>query len=311
MSKTATLSNPSSIIVTTPEKATHLALVALFAGAVAIGFAPIFVRLSQVGPSATGFWRLALALPALWLWLSLEGRGVRAPRQPANLSDYGRLALAGLCLAGDLAVWHWSIRFTSVANATLLANFSPVFVALGAWLFFRQRFSLIFYLGMVVALAGAAILIGSGFSLGGQHLWGDGLGVLAAVLYAGYMLTIKQLRQDFSTATIMTWSGLVTGAVLLLVTLLSGESLWAVTLWGWVVLAGLALLSHVGGQGLITYALAHLPAPFSSVSLLLQPVIAALLAWLILTEPLDIWQALGGVIVLAGIFLARWGSRAV
>jgi drug/metabolite transporter (DMT)-like permease len=289
----------------------HLALAALFAGAIAISFAPIFVRLSQVGPSATGFWRLALALPAFWLWLSFEGRGPVAPRQPANLADYGRLALAGLCLAGDLAVWHWSIKFTSVANATLLANFSPVFVAVGAWLFFRQRFSLLFYLGMGVALAGAAILIGSGFNLGGQHLLGDGLGMLAAVLYASYMLAITRLRRDFSTATIMAWSGVVTCLALLPVTLLSGEKLLAVTLAGWAVLVGLALISQVAGQGLITFALAHLPVPFSSVSLLLQPVMAALLAWIILSEPVSLWQAVGGVIVLAGIFLARSSSRPV
>lgn len=310
MAKSATLGNPPVLTATPAKKANHLALAALFAGAVAIGFAPIFVRLSQVGPSATGFWRLALALPVLWLWLYLEGRGPVAPRRPANLADYSHLALVGLCLAGDLAVWHWSIKFTSVANATLLANFSPVFVALGAWLFFRQRFGLSFYLGMIVAMTGAAILIGSGFSLGGQHLLGDGLGVAAAVLYAGYMLAVARLRRDFSTATIMSWSGLVTCIVLLPVTVLSGETLLAATLGGWAVLLGLALVSQVSGQGLITFALAHLPAPFSSVSLLLQPVIAAVLAWIILSEPLGFWQAVGGIIVLAGIFVARWSSRA-
>jgi drug/metabolite transporter (DMT)-like permease len=309
MSKIAALNDPHPLVTAPTEKAPHLALMALFAGAIAISFAPIFVRLSSVGPSATGFWRLALALPVLWLWFNLESRGQAAPRSPISRRSYGRLVLAGLCLAGDLAVWHWSIKFTSVANATLLANFSPVFVAVGAWLLFRERFSLLFYLGMALAIAGAIILIGSGFDLGGQHLLGDGLGVLAAILYASYMLIVKQLRRDFSTATIMSWSGLVTCLTLLPVTLLSGETLLAATLGGWVVLLGLALISQVGGQGLITFALAHLPTPFSSVSLLLQPVIAALLAWTILSEPVGLWQAIGGVIVLAGIFVARWSSR--
>lgn len=309
MSKSAVLDNTGTIIAAAAGKSTHLALTALIIGAVAIGFAPIFVRLSEVGPSATGFWRLALALPILWLWRGLEGRSGTALRQPSYLADYARLALAGLCLAGDLAVWHWSIHFTSVANATLLANFSPVFVALGAWLLFGQRFRLMFYVGMVVAIIGAAVLIGSGFSLGGQHLLGDALGVLAAVLYAGYMLTITRLRRDFSTATIMTWSGLVTCVALLPVTLLSGERLLALSLSGWAVLIGLALISQVGGQGMITFALAHLPAPFSSVSLLLQPPVAALLAWLILQEPLSLGQGIGGLIILTGIILARLGSR--
>ncbi len=309
MSKSALLDNSRSSAATSTAEGTQLALLALVIGAVAIGFAPIFVRLSEVGPSATGFWRLALALPTLWLWRSLESHNGTAPRQPSRPADYGRLALAGLFLAGDLAVWHWSIHFTSVANATLLANFSPVFVALGAWVLFGQRFSLAFYVGMVVAIIGAAILIGSGFSLGGSHLLGDSLGVLAALFYAGYMLTITRLRRDFSTATIMAWSGAVTCAALLPVTLLSGETLLAMSLGGWAVLLGLALISQVGGQGMITYALAHLPAPFSAVSLLLQPPVAALLAWLILQEPLSWGQGIGGLIILTGIILARLGSR--
>jgi drug/metabolite transporter (DMT)-like permease len=96
---------------------------------------------------------------------------------------------------------------------------------------------------------------------------------------------------------------------LLPVTLLSGERLLALSLSGWAVLIGLALISQVGGQGMITFALAHLPAPFSSVSLLLQPPVAALLAWLILQEPLSLGQGIGGLIILTGIILARLGSR--
>ena len=291
------------------DKVARIALAALFGGAIAIAFSPIFVRLSELGPTATAFWRLALALPVLGLWLVLAGRGTAPPRQPANLADYRRLIIAGLCMAGDLAVWHWSIKLTSVANATLLANAAPIFVTLGAWLFLKERFSPVFFLGMAAALAGAAMLVGSSVGLSLQHIFGDALGLLAAVFYAGYILTIKQLRRDFSTATIMTWSGLVTCSLLWPVALLSGESLLATILQGWVILAGLALVSHVAGQSMVAYALAHLPAPFSSVSLLLQPAIAALLAWLFLSEPLSFWQTMGGVIVLAGVVLARRGSR--
>lgn len=107
----------------------------------------------------------------------------------------------------------------------------------------------------------------------------------------------------------MTWSGVVSALTLLPVTLLSGEGLTATTIRGWAVLVGLALISHVGGQGLIASALAHLPVGFSSVGLLLQPAVAALLAWIILNEPIGPWQALGGMVVLAGIILARQGSR--
>ncbi|MGH7412112.1 MAG: EamA family transporter, partial [Candidatus Methylomirabilis sp.] len=101
----------------------------------------------------------------------------------------------------------------------------------------------------------------------------------------------------------------VSSITLLPIALLSGEGLVAFTARGWAVLISLALLSQVAGQGLITYALAHLPAAFSSVGLLLQPAVAAALAWIILDEPVGLWQSLGGAVVLSGIVLARRGSR--
>ena len=120
---------------------------------------------------------------------------------------------------------------------------------------------------------------------------------------------MKELRGRLSLATVLTWSSVFSAAALLPITLLSGEGLMALTGRGWAVLIGLALISQVAGQGLITYALAHLPAAFSSVGLLLQPVIAALLAWLILNEPVGPLQALGGAVVLCGIALARRTGR--
>ena len=150
---------------------------ALFGGAVGIAFAPIFVRLSEVGLSATAFWRLALALPPLWLWMTIEGWGTGTRHQPSCMSDYRRLVVVGLFFAFDLAVWHWSIRFTSVANATLLANFAPIFVTLGAWLWFGQRSRQTFILGMATALVGATILVGINLRLSVQHLLGDVLGL--------------------------------------------------------------------------------------------------------------------------------------
>ena len=129
------------------------------------------------------------------------------------------------------------------------------------------------------------------------------------MFYGSYILTVILLRGLFSAASIMMWGGLASCAAILFIVLLSGEQFLALTLTGWVVLISLALVSQVGGQGLIAYALRHLPAPFSSVTLLLQPVVATFLAWVILNETLGPWQALGGAIVLAGIWLARYGSR--
>jgi drug/metabolite transporter (DMT)-like permease len=154
--------------------------VALLAGAIGIAFAPIFVRLSELGPTATAFYRLALALPILWVWMEIGDRRAETNR-PTGYRDFVGLAVSGLFFAADLGLWHWSIKLTSVANSTLLVNLAPVFVALGAWLLFGERFSTAFLVGLVVAIVGAALLVGSSPQIGAEHLLGDVVAVAAAV----------------------------------------------------------------------------------------------------------------------------------
>lgn len=281
------------------------AVIILLLGAAGIAFAPIFVRLSEVGPVATGFYRMAISLPVFWIWISL----VKAPESRIPTPrDRLYLLLAGVFFAGDLAVWHWSIELTSVANATLLANFAPIFVTLGGLIFFGERFSKTFYAGLVAAIIGVIVLLGDSAALGNRNLLGDGLGIITAMFYAAYMLLVGRLRAAFSTMTVMGWSGLSASVILLIIAYLSGEELVAASAFGWLVLALLALGSHAGGQSMIAHALAHLPVAFSSIALLLQPAIATVLAWIILNEPLGPVQFLGGGIVLTGIYLARRGS---
>ncbi len=289
------------------------ALVALFAGACGIAFAPIFVRLSELAPTATAFNRFALAVPVLWVWLAIGdtvGRSESRPRRrrPSSVADYAILALAGLFFAGDMGFWHWSITYTSVANATLLANTAPVFVVLGGWLVFGTRVRPLFLIGMATAMVGTVVLMQTSIGLGGRHLLGDALGVVTGLFYGAYLITIQRLRADYDTMTIMAYAIPVSAVAMLGVSILSGENLLASTTTGWLVVVGLALVSQVFGQGLIAYGLAQLPVAFASVSLLVQPVMAALWAWLLLAEPLGPVQALGAAVVLAGIWIARRGS---
>ena len=282
----------------------RLAFLALIGGATGIGFAPILVRLSETGPTATAFYRLLFALPLLWAWAIWNQSSNPATRRPATRKEFLQLAAAGLLFTGDLSIWHWSLQFTSVANSTLLANITPIFVTIGAWFLFGDRITPSFIAGMTLAIGGGAMLVGSSFSLGSQHLLGDTLSLVAAVFYAGYLLALKHLRRSFSTATIMAWSGLASCSGFGLVAWLSGDTMWATTTGGWLVLLALALVCHVGGQALIAYGFGHLPASFSSVSLLWQPVVAAAVAWAILGERLRLWQGFGAVVVLAGIAVA-------
>jgi drug/metabolite transporter (DMT)-like permease len=287
----------------------RLAILALLAGATGIGFAPLLVRWSETGSTATAFHRIFLSLPVVWLWMTLEGRRSPAPPRPATRREYGLLFAAGLFFAGDLAFWHWSIRFTSVANATLLANLAPIFVTTGAAALFHERISRRFVLALLVTLAGATLLVGVSVNVSRQHLLGDLMGVITAVFYAAYQLTVKRARASFSTATILTWSGVACAPVLWLIASAGGEPLLPVSLNGWLVLLALALVSHVGGQGMIAYGFGHLPASVSSVSLLLQPVVATVLAWGLLGESITPMQVLGGGVVLAGIFVTARERR--
>jgi len=273
---------------------------------VGIAFAPLFVRWSEVGPSATAFYRLLLALPFLAVWrVGSPAVGAR----PSGVFGLGTLALPGLFFAGDLALWHWSIGYTSVANATLFANFAPLFVTLGARLMFGERITSGFLVALGLALVGAVLVVGSSFQLTRRQVLGDGLGLATAVFYAGYLLSVKQARRSHSTWAVMVGSSLSACPVLLMLAVVSGEVLVPLGWVGWGTLLGLALVSQVGGQGLIAYAFAHLPASFSSVSLLAQPVVAAFWAWGLLGEALQPLQALGGAVVLGGIALASRAQR--
>jgi drug/metabolite transporter (DMT)-like permease len=247
-----------------------VAVAALLLGAVAIAFSPIFVRLSELGPVATAFYRLALGWIPIWLWVTVAAR----PRRPIarRRVDYALLLLPGLFFALDLATWHWSITLTTVANSTLLANLAPVF--------------------------------GASIGRGGDYFLGDVIGVGTAFFYGAYILSVSRLRRLFSAAIIMLWSSVVGAIILLPVAMLSGESLTGLSTAGWLTLLGLAWFSHAAGQGSIAYALAHLPAAYSSVLLITQPLFAAVLAWLLFEETLTTGQQLGAVVIMAGIYLA-------
>jgi drug/metabolite transporter (DMT)-like permease len=285
----------------------RFALPLLILGGIVISFSGIFVRLSEVGPSATGFYRMMLALPVLWLWQAMEQRHSDVkPRKPEGRGDWWRLTLPGVFLGLDLVVWHWGLQMTSVANATVLGNSAPIFVTLAGWLFFHEKFGAKFLAGLALAVSGTVMLVGASADLGHINLAGDGLGVLAGILYAAYLISLKSVRSQFTTARVMTASCVSAAAICLVAALIANEEIMIHTLRGLLILVALAWMSHVLGQSLIAGALAHLPASFSSITLLINPLSTTLLAWLILGEALSPLQGAGGAVLLLGILLARF-----
>jgi drug/metabolite transporter (DMT)-like permease len=290
-----------------PNRPEFPGLIALLAGALAIGSSGIFVRLSETGPTATAFWRGCLALPllALWAWLERRHRvspALAAGMAPANLRE-PLLVWAGVFFAGDLALWHASLMLTSVAASSLEANCAPMLVTLFAWALWGERPRPQFLLALALAFGGMLLILAPKLGAGGHALLGDALGLGTACFYAAYILAVARLRGRYGTGIVMLVSTLVFTLILLPLALL--QKFLPVTAAGWWVLVGCAVTAQVLGQGLIAYALAHLPATFGAVGLYVQVVAAGVYAWLLLGERLAPVQIAGGAVVLAAIALAR------
>jgi drug/metabolite transporter (DMT)-like permease len=280
------------------------ALMALIAGALAIGSAPIFVRLSQTGPTATAFWRGCLALPLLAVWAWLERRRAPAPRVTLREPLF---LWAGVFFAGDLGLWHAAILLTSVAASTLEANCAPVLVTVFAWLLWHERPRPQFLAALALAFLGMLLILAPKLGAGSHAFLGDALGLGTACFYAAYIMAVARVRRRHGTGVVMFASTLVFTLLLLPLALL--QKFLPDTAHGWWLLLGCALSAQVLGQSLIAYALAHLPATFGAIGLYVQVVAATLYAWLLLNERLTPLQIVGGVVVLAAIALARRGRQ--
>lgn len=278
------------------------ALAALIAGGAIIGVVPILVRLAEAGPAMTGVWRMTFALPLLAL--------VTARADPNGFAPPNRAMLvAGAMFALDLSFWHYGIGFTSVTNATVLANLTPLIVTAIAWIVFRQRPERLFLLAVLIAVSGAWIMAAAkGGAPGKSPLLGDALSAATAVWYALYMLAIGVARRTDGAARVMLWSTLASIPLLLAAALMLGEHLLPASPAGWAACVGLGL-AHVGGQGAIAWALGRLPTATASVVILIQPVVAAVLGWLLFAEALGPWQAVGAAVALGGVVLAQYAAR--
>lgn len=277
------------------------ALAVLVLGACVIGLAAILVRLSDAGSAATGFWRLVFATPLLALMCLRTAGSIGRPSKWA--------LWAGLFFALDLGFWHYGIHYTSVANATVLTNLTPVVVTAFAWIFLRQRPRVLFLLAVAAAVCGASLMAAdkSGGGLRNQPL-GDILSLVTAFWYALYFLTMAEGRKTETASRLMFWAGLVGAPLLLATAALMGEPLAPATLGGWAACVGLGLM-HVAGQGSIAWAMGRLPTPTASVVVLIQPVVAAALGYVLFAEAIGPLQGLGAAVTLGGIVLAQWASR--
>jgi drug/metabolite transporter (DMT)-like permease len=276
------------------------AYLALGIGVVCIAWSALFVRWAGVSGPASAFYRALVATIVLvpaWLW---RGRRRSLAARPAVLG-----VLAGVFFAIDLALFNSAVMNTSAANATLLGNNAPILVGLGSWVVFRKRPAAIFWIGLALALVGSACIIGSDALTPAAFGSGDIMAITASVFFAAYLLTIGRVRSEIDTLTLTTLAVAASSAVLLILCLWLRVPLSGYSTHAWLSLIGLGVVSQVGGYLAITYALGHLPATVTSVGLLGQAPLTALLAIPLLGEPLSASQIIGGVLVLAGIYIVN------
>ena len=289
-------SNPDS------SSAHPFAFLALLVGSCSLALGPWLVRLSGTGPVAAGFWRLALALPFLFLIARMTRRPVHWPGRALALV----VAFAAFCFAADLALWHTGIHMTKLGNATLFGNVSSfAFAAWGLWLV-RKWPSPMQAAALFLAALGAGLLMASSAELSARNLRGDLLALGAGLLYTGYLVAVERGRGQLAALPLLFLASLFGAAMLLPVSLVMGERIIPAD-WSYVLL--LALGSQVLGQGLLVYAIGALPPLIVGLALLTQPAISALVGWLVYREALSPLDWLGAAAIGIALVLVRLPGR--
>jgi len=275
--------------------------IALAIGISALSLSAMFVRWAEAPGTVTGFYRLFIST------IFLTPLFIRQQKQlePINKKYLLFPLLAGVFTAFDFAFWNSSLKYTTAANATLLGNTSPLWVALFALFIFREKLRGIFWLGLVIALTGAVLVMGSDFLHHPTLGIGDLMASTAAIFYASYQLTTQRGRKYIDPLR-YTWLVGVSATIgMLIINLVLGNQLTNYPAQTWIIFFATAIVSQMIGYLAITYALGHLPASVVSPTLIGQPVLTAILAIPMLGEIPNTIQWIGGAIALAGIYIVN------
>lgn len=286
------------------NRPTHhpFAFSALLIGSSLLAFGPWLVRLSDVGPVAAGFWRLALALPFLFIIARMTGQPVHWPGRTLGVI----IAFAAFFFAADLAAWHAGIHMTKLGNATLFGNVASfAFAAWGIWLV-RSWPSPVQATALLLAAVGAVLLMSSSAEVSIRNLHGDMLALMAGLLYAGYLIAVERAREKLAPLPLLFLASAFGAAMLLPSSVLLGERIVPAD---WTFVVVLAISSQVLGQGLLVYAIGALPPLVVGLTLLTQPAISALVGWLDYGETLQPFDWIGAFAIATALVLVRLPQR--
>lgn len=278
-----------------------LAYLALGAGILALSFSAMFVRWADAPGPVTAFYRLFFSIFLLLPFFLPRARANTSSRTWAVIFPL----LAGVFTAFDLALWTSSLSYTTAANATLLGNTAPLWVALGAWLILRQELSAAFWKGLGITLVGAVLILGTDFLLHPRLGIGDAMAIFTGFFYGGYFLFTERSRLHFDPVSHIWLVGIGASVALFLINMVLQNPLTGYDSRTWLVFVASAVVSQLVGYMALAYALGHLPASVVSPTMVLQPVATAVLAIPLLGEVPSIWQGLGSAITLIGIYMVN------
>lgn len=257
--------------------------------------------LAEATPLAVAAWRLGLA--ALF-FLSISRRGFVSPAPPLSSSAWIRLIVGGVCLALHFVTWFAALDRTSIARATLLACTTPLWTTLGAFTLGRHRPALRDFAALLLAGLGLWLVTQTDAQLPTRAtLLGDALGLSAGLLFACYLLLMEGLHVQISSQRQVTVAYSVVAAVLWAALLTRGGATLSYSASVWKALLGMTLGPQIIGHTLLNASLRHFSSSLIGFAILLEPVIAALLAWLLLGQRLAPTQIGGGVLVLLALAL--------
>jgi drug/metabolite transporter (DMT)-like permease len=278
-----------------------LPYIALAVGIVALSLSAMFVRWSGAPGPITGFYRLLISTILFLPFFIQQQRKM----EPIQIRWVWFPICAGLFTAFDFAFWNTSVKYTSAANATLLGNTSPLWVALAALLIFKERLRGTFWLGLGFALTGAVLIVGTDFFKHPTLGIGDLMASTAAIFYASYQLITQRGRVHIDPFRYTWLVGVSATIAMFIINLILGNSFTGYNSQTWLIFFATAIVSQMIGYLSITYALGHLPASVVSPTLIGQPILTTLLAIPLLGEIPSGIQWLGSAIALTGIYIVN------